>query len=267
MCTSPNTLCVNCLSIISFPDTECLYSLNICRRLHQVVRSLPVVLIHLSLTSPHLLIMALCSVPSSRFILHSANALVLVSVKVQEASKFPDIKIVSFDWLTTSIKGQIRADETQFSFDQTSSNPDDTTSSMGHSHSKQNDTKGKGTKRPRSPSPINDYSSGSDAEEAEEQPPVKRHKDVQRATSGSLIIPVDETCPLAGKDSPDCELVDVRAMAIDSDRHPSSVHRRGRHDLRCSLEPDKCRSQQQQVLSRPAFSVRGWRFPDMDSLG
>lgn len=118
--------------------------------------------------------------------------------KVQEASKFPDIKIVNFDWLTTSINSQLRADEAQFSFDQTPSSPDDTTSSMGPTNSKQNGSRGKGRKRPRSPSPINDHSSESGAEEAEEQPPAKRHKDVQRANSGSLVIPVDETCPLAG---------------------------------------------------------------------
>lgn len=211
--------------------------------------------------------MAVCSLPSPRSNLHSANAVVLGSVKVQEASKFPDIKIVNFDWLMTSINSQLRADEAQFSFDQTPSSPDDTTSSMGPTNSKQNGSRGKGRKRPRSPSPINDHSSESGAEEAEEQPTAKRHKDVQRANSGSLVIPVDETCPLAGKDSPNCGLFDVRAMAIDGNRHPSSVHWRGWHDLRCRLESDKCRSQQQQILSRPAFSIRGWRLPDMDSLG
>ena len=36
---------------------------------------------------------------------------------------------------------------------------------------------------------------------AVEEPPKKRYKDVQRATSRSLLIPVDETCPLAGKTS------------------------------------------------------------------
>lgn len=64
--------------------------------------------------------------------------------KVQEASKFPDIKIVNFDWLTTSINSQLRADEAQFSFDQTPSSPDDTTSSMGPTNSKQNGSRGKG---------------------------------------------------------------------------------------------------------------------------
>ena len=96
--------------------------------------------------------MAFCSLPSSRFILHSANALVLISVKVQEASKFPDIKIVNFDWLTASIESQIRADETQFSFGQTGPNEDGTKSSMGASPSKVSKSKGK--KRARSPTPI-----------------------------------------------------------------------------------------------------------------
>ena len=123
----------------------------------------------------------------------------LVSVKVQEASSFPDIKIVSFDWLTASISSQTRADEAQFSFGQTRLNQDDAASSMGHTNSEENGSKGKGTKRPRSPTPINDEPSY--VEEAEDQPPVKKYKDVQRAKSRSLVIPMDETCPLTGKTS------------------------------------------------------------------
>ena len=141
--------------------------------------------------------MATCSLSSSRFILHSANALVLVSIKVQEASKFPDIKIVSFDWLLTSINSHVRADETKFSFGQGNTSLDNATSPKGHIPSQQNDTKSKGRKRPRSPTPIEEDSS--DVEDSEEQAPTKKHKDVQMATSGSLLIPVDETCPLAGK--------------------------------------------------------------------
>ena len=141
--------------------------------------------------------MALSSLPCSRFILHSANALVLVSVKVLEASKFPDINIVSFDWLTTSINSQIRSDESQFSFDQRGSDQDDATSSINPKPSKENDSKGKGKKRPRSPTPVEEDSS--DIDETGEPSPKKRHKDVQKAKSGSLLIPVDETCPLAGK--------------------------------------------------------------------
>lgn len=147
--------------------------------------------------------MALCSLPSSRFILHSANALVLISIKVQEASKFPDIRIVNFDWLTASVNSQIRADENEFSFVQTASDEDGPTSSVGATSSKVNDTKGKGKKRLRSPTPIEE--DPSDVDEAVQEPPTKKHKDVQRAKSGSLRIPVDETCPLAGKTS-DCEL-------------------------------------------------------------
>ncbi len=130
----------------------------------------------------------------------------LVSVKVQEASKFPDIKIVSLDWLTASISSQIRADEAQFSFGQTGSIQGDDTNSMGSTPSEQDDTKSKGKKRLRSPTPIED--DPSDADEAVEQPPTKKHKDVQRAKSGSLLIPVDETCPLAGKPS-NCEIFQV----------------------------------------------------------
>ncbi|KAF6239847.1 hypothetical protein HO173_002394 [Letharia columbiana] len=116
--------------------------------------------------------------------------------KVQEASKLPDIKIVSFDWLTASTKSQTRADEAQFSLDQTGSDQNNATSSMDLAPSKQNDTKGKGRKRPRSPTPIEE--DHSDVDKAVEQPPTKKHKDVQRAKSGSLLIPVDERCLLAG---------------------------------------------------------------------
>ncbi|KAL9133352.1 MAG: hypothetical protein Q9175_005473 [Cornicularia normoerica] len=114
----------------------------------------------------------------------------------KEASKFPDIKIVSFDWLTASINSQVRADEAQFSFGQSDSIQDVAASSMGPTPSQQNDTKGKCRKRPRSPTPIEEIPS--DVDEALEEPPAKKHKDVQRAKSGSLLIPVDETCPLAG---------------------------------------------------------------------
>lgn len=143
--------------------------------------------------------MALCSLSSSRFILHSADTLGLVSVKVQEASKFPDIKIVSFDWLKASTNSHIRADEDQFSFSQTNSNQDEATSPVGAAASKQNDLKGKGGKRARTPTPI--IIDSSDVDEAVKQPPTKKHKDVQRAKPGSLLIPVDETCPLAGNTS------------------------------------------------------------------
>ena len=141
--------------------------------------------------------MVYCSLSSSRLILYSANALVLVSIKVQEASKFPDIKIVSFDWFMTSINSHVRADETHYSFDQAESSPDNTTSSKGQTPPQHSDTKSKGRKRPRSPTPIEE--GPSDLEDSEEQAPAKKHKDVQIATSSSLMIPVDETCPLAGK--------------------------------------------------------------------
>lgn len=186
--------------------------------------------------------MTLYNLPSFRLILHSANALPLVSVKVQEASKFPDIKIVSLDWLTASTNSKIRADEAQFLFNQTASSQDDTTRSMGPTVSKQNHTKGKGKKRERSPIPVEEEYS--DVSEAVEQSPAKKHKDGQKAKSGSLLVPVDEMCPLAGKISPDLILVDLRNMVTDNNRNPSSIHWRGRYDLRCRLDPDKRRAQQ-----------------------
>ena len=56
-------------------------------------------------------------------------------------------------------------------------------------------TKGKGRKRPRSPTPIEEQPLGVEVA----QPPTKKQNDVQTAKSNSLMIPVDETCPLAGK--------------------------------------------------------------------
>ena len=183
--------------------------------------------------------MALCSWPSSRFILHSANALALVSVKVQEARKFPDIKIVSFDWLTASIKSHIRADEDHFSFSQTDSDQDEAINSKQPMPSAKNDNKGKGKKRPRSPTPTEEVPS--DAEDSAEQMPTKKHRDVQRATSSSLLIPVDETCPLAGKT---ChrKLFWIETLMTGGHRNSSSIHWHGWNDLRCGIEPDKCRS-------------------------
>lgn len=117
-------------------------------------------------------------------------------MKVQEASKFPDIKIVNFDWLTSTVNSQIRANEAQFSFNQTGSSQDEAMSSTGPTPSKKNDTKGKGRKRPRSSTPVE--VDPSEVDEPVEQSPTKKHKDVQKAKSGSLLIPTDETCPLAG---------------------------------------------------------------------
>lgn len=145
----------------------------------------------------------------------------LVSIKVKEASKFPDIKIVSFDWLTASINSQVRADEAQFSFGQSDSSQDVAASSMDPTPSQQNDTKGKGRKRPRSPTPIEEIPS--DVDEALEEPPAKKHKDVQRAKSGSLLIPVDETCPLAGKTS-NLEFFHVESILTNDNRNSSSIH-------------------------------------------
>lgn len=59
---------------------------------------------------------------------------------------------------------------------------------MGATSSKANVTESIGKKRARSLTPSEEHHS-----------PVKKHKDGQRAKSGSLQIPVDETCPLAGK--------------------------------------------------------------------
>ena len=55
--------------------------------------------------------------------------------------------------------------------------------------------KGKGKKRPRSPTPIREQALAVEVE----QPSTKKRNDVQTAKSNSLMIPVDETCPLAGK--------------------------------------------------------------------
>ena len=140
--------------------------------------------------------MALCSLPSARFILYSTNALAIVSVLVQEASKFPDIKIVNFDWLTATINSRVRADEANFALGQTDVDCNNATNSSVPPAPKQNDVKSKSRKRLRSPTPSEGEFSNS--EDFESQAHIKKPKDVQRASSSSLFIPVDETCPLAG---------------------------------------------------------------------
>ena len=121
----------------------------------------------------------------------------LVSIIVLEASIIPDVNLVSLDWLTASIDSHVRADEAQFSFTQTDSSRPNATSSKGLMPSKEKETKGKGRKRPRSSTSIEDHPS--DVEDSEVHVTAKKHKDVQLATSSSLLIPVDETCHLAGK--------------------------------------------------------------------
>ena len=116
---------------------------------------------------------------------------------VLEAGSFPDINIVSFDWLTASIDSHVLANEAQFSFTQTGPSQSNAKSSKDLTPSKQKETKGKGRKRPRSSISIED--DPSDVDDSEVNLTAKRHKDVQIATSSSLQIPVDETCPLAGK--------------------------------------------------------------------
>lgn len=144
--------------------------------------------------------MALCSLCSSCLNLRSADALVLVSVKVQEARKFPDIKIVSFDWLTASVDNQIRADEAHFSFGELGSDQDDGPRSTSPMPPIQKDTKGKGRKRPRTPALIEEDESHY-IETPAEWRQKKRYREMQRAKSGSILIPVDEACPLAGNTS------------------------------------------------------------------
>ena len=119
--------------------------------------------------------------------------------KVEEASKFPDIKIVSFDWLMASINSHVRADEARFSLGPTIPNRDSAMSAKSSPSSKQSETKGKGKKRPRSPSPMAMDGDLLDVADSEALSPIKKHKDVQTARSNSLLVPVDETCPLAGR--------------------------------------------------------------------
>ena len=142
-------------------------------------------------------LLLVCLPSSSSYLLYSANGSVLVSMIVVEAGRFPDINIVSLDWLRASIDGHVRADEAQFSLTQTNSSRSIATSSKGLAPSKQEETKGKGSKRPRSSTSIED--GPSDVVDSEAHVTAKRHKDGQTATSSSLLIPIDETCPLAGK--------------------------------------------------------------------
>ena len=94
---------------------------------------------------------------------------------------------MSYDWLISSINAYQRLDEDLFPMNPASSpalelqNP------------------GKGKKRAVCETAVKEDLSRD--EEAEEEPHLKKFKNVQKAKSRSVQIPVDENCPLAGTTS------------------------------------------------------------------
>lgn len=126
-------------------------------------------------------------------LLYSANCIAIVVFPVAQAGTLPDIKIVNLDWLLDSVNGGKLLDEAQYLF---------TSRSIDKSVTKSQSNSGK--KRARADTPDNHDAGNAASPDIEEnqQPPVKRQKDGQKAKSGSALnVPVDEGCNLAWKDA------------------------------------------------------------------
>ncbi|MCJ1389085.1 hypothetical protein MMC18_001939 [Xylographa bjoerkii] len=102
--------------------------------------------------------------------------------RVKQATQYPDIKLVSLDWLLESIKAQSKVDEKSYLM--TKSDAIVTT---------KNEDKSK--KRTRYESIKEELS---EADEADALPAAKKQKHDQKAKSKVPNIPVDEGCSLAG---------------------------------------------------------------------
>jgi len=130
---------------------------------------------------------------STLTILYSTDCAVMVVTAVAQAQKLPDIKIVSLDWLLESVNEGMVLDEAQYSF-------------TNHTTDKSapNSQLATGKKRVRAATPEENDTQQITARypEEDEEPPVKRQKDGQKAKSSSaLTVPVDEGCNLACKDA------------------------------------------------------------------
>ena len=126
----------------------------------------------------------------------------LVSLTVKQAGGFPNIKLVNYDWLITSITNKLKSDESNFQF-----------------ATKAAETNSKGKKRARSETPVK---VNPIAHESPDGPPAKKQKDGNKAKSSSLRIPLDETCNAPGKclQAPLCTM---KTPSNSGDRLPS-VH-------------------------------------------
>lgn len=129
---------------------------------------------------------------STLTLLYTTDWVVIVVFTVAQAQKLPDIRIVSLDWLLDSVNEGKVLDEDQYSFE-----------NKNIDKSAPDSQPAKGKKRARAASPEEDDAqqiTPLDVKE-EEEPPVKRQKDGQKAKSGSaLSVPVDERCNLACKE-------------------------------------------------------------------
>ncbi|MCJ1379278.1 hypothetical protein MMC17_002379 [Xylographa soralifera] len=141
----------------------------------------------------------------------------IIEFQVKQAAEYPDIKIVSLDWLLESIKAQSKVDEESYlvaKSDTTMTKSDPTMTKSDITLTKSDSTvkksesaatkpdsvvaiknEDKGKKRTRDESIKEEHS---DADEADALPVAKKQKDGQKVKSKSLNIPVDEGCSLAG---------------------------------------------------------------------
>lgn len=130
---------------------------------------------------------------STLTILYPTNGAVMVVTAVAQAQKFPDIKIVSLDWVLESVNECMALYEGPYSF-------------TNHTTDKSapNSQPATGKKRVRAATPEENDTQQITAPDPkeDEEPPVKRQKDGQKAKSDSaLTVPVDEGCSLACKDA------------------------------------------------------------------
>ena len=102
-----------------------------------------------------------------------------------QASRTPAIRVVSYDWLLSSVNSHQKLDETQFAMlesDQVTPQISAASESM---------------KRARSKTPVND--GPLETKESFQRPPSKKFKETQKARTRGLHVSVDETCTLAGE--------------------------------------------------------------------
>lgn len=109
-----------------------------------------------------------------------ANVQNLGLLPVRQASEFPNISCVKFDWILDSIYAKRKFDESEYL--------------MSKADTKKETSKGK--KRTRSETPVKAEVTDDDDNI---KPLPKKQKDGQNAKSASLHVPLDEGCMFAGK--------------------------------------------------------------------
>ncbi len=136
-----------------------------------------------------------------------------ITVAVKQALKRPEVKIVNLQWLLDSIQQSQKVSEATYQLSATNSSvspgPGQTKSQKGKQDNKMNMTAPpKVPKRARKSAnadggmapdaAVNPGVAESSEDDETGEPPAKKQKDGQKAQSGSLIVPVDEGCGLAG---------------------------------------------------------------------